>query len=146
MGNVTKCSIFIASKNGPRLPELMTVVGGNMIFTLFLFRIRITFELILSIYLDVLDVNLFVKRLHGNIGVFAGKLLILHMNVEKHLILAEKYVENHWKIVHRLHHLLKTINEMYVLTNVLIFVILVHVLLVWLVFYSKYLPFIWKIH
>ena len=66
-----------------------------MIFTLFLFRIRITFELILSIYLDVLDVNLFVKRLHGNIGVFAGKLLILHMNVEKHLILAEKYVENH---------------------------------------------------
>ena len=104
-------------------------------FVIFFF---IAFDFFFS---DVLDVNLFVKRLHGNIDVFAGKLLILHMNVEKHLIPAEKYVENHWKIVHRLHHLLKTINEMYVLTNVLIFVILVHVLLVWLVFYSKYLSY-----
>ena len=93
MGNVTKCSIFIASKNGQRLPELMTVVGG--IISKFLFLRNIIFIAFDFFPSDVQDVNLFVKRLHGNIGVFAGKLLILHMNVEKHLILAEKYVENH---------------------------------------------------
>ena len=92
MGNVTKCSIFIASKNGQRLLELMMVVGG-IISKFFLFRI--IFSTLAFIFLDVLDVNLFANRLHVNIGVFAGKLLILHMNVEKHLIPAEKYVENH---------------------------------------------------